>query len=76
MTTAPEPELPLHLRLRRAREAAGLSRYKLAKRAKLSLIHVSRMERGEVQPRLDTLRKLAAGLGISLGELLGPPPRP
>lgn len=48
-----------------------LSTSKLSKQSGLSQSFIWRIESGEKQPTLETLRKLAQGLGISLGELLG-----
>lgn len=49
--------------LRRLREAAGISMYELARRAGISPDMVSRMERGQRGPTLETARKLARALG-------------
>lgn len=57
--------------LKQIRENQLLSITKLAKRSGLSQSFVCRLESGEKQPTLETLRKLSEGLGISLGELLG-----
>ncbi len=48
-----------------------LSTSKLSKQSGLSQSFIWRIESGEKQPTLETLRKLSQGLGISLGELLG-----
>ena len=48
-----------------------LSASKLAKQSGLSQSFICRIESGEKQPSLETLRKLSQGLGMSLGELLG-----
>ncbi|KTE89576.1 XRE family transcriptional regulator [Desulfitobacterium hafniense] len=48
-----------------------LSTSRLSKLSGLSQSFIFRIESGEKQPTLETLRKLAQGLGISLGELLG-----
>lgn len=57
--------------LKQIRENRMLSASKLSKQSGLSQSFISRIEAGEKQPTLETLRKLARGLGISLGELLG-----
>jgi transcriptional regulator with XRE-family HTH domain len=42
----------------------------LAFKAGVSTSTISRIERGQHKPSLPTLRKIAAGLGISLAELI------
>lgn len=42
----------------------------LANAAGLSLMTVSRLERGEHDPKLSTLEKLANALGVTVGDLL------
>ncbi len=58
-------------RLKELREGRKLSTSKLSKQSGLSQSFVWRIESGEKQPTLETLRKLAQGLGMSIGELLG-----
>ncbi|MCG9968825.1 Ig-like domain-containing protein [Pelotomaculum terephthalicicum JT] len=58
-------------RLRQIRESQMLSTSKLSKQSGLSQSFIWRIESGEKQPTLETLRKLSQGLGMSLGELLG-----
>jgi transcriptional regulator with XRE-family HTH domain len=41
----------------------------LAREAKLSATHVWRIEQGDVNPGWDTVRQLAAALGIKVSEL-------
>lgn len=53
-------------RIRRLRADAGLSQAALAERAGLAVDAVSRIERGTRSPRLDSLVKLALGLGQPL----------
>jgi transcriptional regulator with XRE-family HTH domain len=57
--------------LKQIRESRMLSTSKLAKQSGLSQSFIWRIESGEKQPTLETLRKLSLGLGMSLGELLG-----
>lgn len=45
---------------------AGLSQAELARKAGISQQHVSKIERGSLQPNLGTLTRLAAGLGMGL----------
>lgn len=58
-------------RLKQLREGRKLSTSKLSKQSDLSQSFIWRIESGEKQPTLETLRKLSQGLGMSLGELLG-----
>lgn len=56
--------------VRECREARGLSQEALADIAGLSRGYLSDVERGEVAPSLETLQKLADGLGESLSFLV------
>jgi transcriptional regulator with XRE-family HTH domain len=58
-------------RLKQLREGRKLSTSRLSKQSGLSQSFIWRIESGEKQPTLETLKKLSQGLGISLGELLG-----
>lgn len=58
-------------RLKQLRENRKLSTSKLSKQSGLSQSFIWRIESGEKQPTLETLKKLSQGLGMSLGELLG-----
>ena len=62
----------LAARLKSVREAKGLTKYRLAKLARVSQTYIYRLEKGEIRnPRRDTLQALSRGLNISLAELLG-----
>ena len=64
-------EAPFGERLRRLREAAGLTQEELASRAGLTAKAVSALERGErKRPYPHTVRSLADALGLSEGERL------
>ncbi len=54
------------LLLRDLRERHGLSQARLARRAHTTQAVVSRIERGEASPTLDTLRRLLAAMGWEL----------
>jgi transcriptional regulator with XRE-family HTH domain len=61
--------------MKRLRTQAGLTQQELASRSGLSMAQVMAMEQGKRNnPRLDTLRKLAAGLGCTVGQLVGDEP--
>jgi transcriptional regulator with XRE-family HTH domain len=60
-------------RLKRLREAAGLSQQDLAVRAGLSVSVVSQIEQGrKTDPRMTTVLFLAEALGVDVQELAGP----
>ncbi len=57
--------------LRHAREARGLSRERLAQRCGLSAATIKKLESGSgFHPRLETMVRLADGLGVSLLDLV------
>lgn len=57
-------------RLRAARSRVGITQLQLSERTGLDQAAISRMERGQHLPRIDTLRKVAAGLGMTVSDLL------
>lgn len=59
---------PKHLK--RIREASGLSKNALSEIAGLSPSYLVRLEKGERNPTLETLIRLAHGLEISLTDLI------
>ena len=59
--------------LRAWRAARGLSQVALAERAGVGNVLVARLELGQTDPRLSSLRKLAAALGVTVGELVDSP---
>lgn len=52
-----------------AREAAGVSRYRLAQDMGINLSHLGRLERGEASPRVDTIRRAAQALGVPVEQV-------
>jgi len=58
------------LRLRRLREQQGLSVRGLASKARVDWSAINRIELGKVNPRLNTLEKLAKALGVGLRDLM------
>lgn len=61
-------------RVRSLREAKGLSQSELARRIGSTQPAVARLEAGGVAPRLETLERIAAALGMELVvEFAGPP---
>jgi transcriptional regulator with XRE-family HTH domain len=65
-----EPKQLLGAKLRRFREAAGLTQEQLGFRCNLDLSEISRIERGERDIRLSTVVRLATGLGLDPGEFV------
>ena len=65
---------PLRARLgravRRLRSAAGYSQEGFADAVRLHRTYVGAVERGEVNISLDNVERLAAGLGMTAGQLL------
>ncbi|CAA9558103.1 MAG: Transcriptional regulator SCO1200, Xre-family with cupin domain [uncultured Thermomicrobiales bacterium] len=58
-------------KLRRLRQARGMTLDDLAGTSGISIPHLSRLESGARQPSLPALLNVAAGLGVSVSELLG-----
>jgi transcriptional regulator with XRE-family HTH domain len=56
--------------VRAARKSAGFSQERLAEKAELSSIFISRIERGVESPSLDNLVKIARALGVRVGDLV------
>ncbi len=56
--------------VRRERRLRDLSQEALADRAGIGSKHLGEIERGNHDPRLTTIFKLADGLGLTVGELL------
>ena len=56
--------------LRRLRTAAGFSQIDLADRCEMHFTEISRLERGQRNPRLSTIVRLARGLSVAPAELL------
>ncbi len=63
-----KPGLP---NLRKIREAKGYSLRTLADKVGMSYVALFRLESGETDPRLSTLRKLAKALNVTVAELIG-----
>jgi transcriptional regulator with XRE-family HTH domain len=57
-------------RLTALRESRGWTMYRLGKASGLTPEAVSKLEQGQTDPKLTTLAKLAAGLGIDVCGLL------
>jgi transcriptional regulator with XRE-family HTH domain len=57
-------------RIRKAREALGLSQREVAKRAGISHVQWARVESDENSPTVDTLKKIASALECDVKDLL------
>ena len=58
-------------RIRSAREHLGLSQEELAARADVNAGYLSLIERGQREPSLSKLHKIATATNLTLGDLLG-----
>ena len=56
--------------VRAARKEAGFSQEKLAEKADLSTVFISRIERGVESPSVDNLVKIARALGVRVRDLV------
>ena len=57
-------------RITKAREKAGLTRYRLAKLSGIRSGHLHEIEAGLYEPKPSTLKKLAEHLGVDYRELM------
>ena len=65
-------EYPLSKNLKKLREKKELSQDRLAKLAHVANNTIIKIEQGEnINPTLDTLKKIAKALGVGLDELTG-----
>jgi transcriptional regulator with XRE-family HTH domain len=63
-------DFPLARNLKKLREKKGLSQDRLAKLADVANNTIIKIEQGEnINPTLDTLKKMAKALGVGLDEL-------
>lgn len=56
--------------VRAKRKKTGLSQEKLAEKAGLSTVFISRVERGKESPSVDSLVKIARALGVRVRDLV------
>jgi transcriptional regulator with XRE-family HTH domain len=61
---------PIGEQLRAWRAARGLSQVALAERADVVPVLVAKLELGQTDPRLSSLRKLAKACKVTVGELV------
>lgn len=60
-------------RIRRARQAAGLSLAEFGKRCGLAAATIQKIENRAMSPTIPVAMKIAHGLGLHVGDLLSPP---
>ncbi len=65
-----EVQKRLGQRVRELRKERRMSQGELAEKADVALMTISRLERGEHDPHVMTLSKVAMGLGVPLLELM------
>ncbi len=58
------------MKLKKLRTAKGLSRYALAKKARISGVYVAKLEAGRSDPTIGMLTRLAKALGVDVMELI------
>lgn len=57
------------MKITRIRKAQGITQAELAERCETTQQQIARIENGSVDPRLGTLRRIAAALGCELSDL-------
>ena len=62
--------LSIAIAIRRARKKAGMTQIELAAATDITQAQISRIERGEYEPRLDTLSRIATALNTKF--VIGP----
>jgi transcriptional regulator with XRE-family HTH domain len=70
MLAVPEHRRLLGEAVRAKRRKAGFSQEKLAEKADLSTVFISRIERGKESPSVDNLVKIARALGVRVRTLV------
>lgn len=70
MSRVPQPDRALAEAIASMRAERGLSREALAFRSRMTPRTVCQIEGAEIVPRWDTVRHLARGLGVALGDLV------
>ena len=70
MPTAQKHRRLLGEAIRAARKEAGFSQEKLAEKADLSTVFISRVERGKESPSVDNLVRIARALGVRVRDLI------
>lgn len=63
-------KMSIAVNLQKIRKDQGLNQEQLAERSEVSLTQISKIERGETDPRVSTIEKLAKALNCSIDQLL------
>ena len=61
-----QPELTIAQAMIDARKESGLTQKQLSERTGIAQADISKLERGNANPSLRTLRRLAAGMGMNV----------
>jgi DNA-binding XRE family transcriptional regulator len=70
----PKPHVELALNVNRLRNARGMTQEELAAAAGMKQPRIAEIERGDANPKLHTLTRLAIALGVEPWQLLVPAP--
>lgn len=57
-------------RIKAARKKAGMTQADLAKKLGISYVNISQLEKDQRSPKLETLQRIAAALGVPVQELI------
>ncbi len=71
-----ENDLQIGIRIRQRREELGLSLRELARRIDLTASFLSQVEHDRANPSINSLRRIAAALGVSILHFLSEAPKP
>jgi transcriptional regulator with XRE-family HTH domain len=71
MRRSARPQPALGEAVRQLREKRGTTQEAVARAADITTATLSLIERGQANPTWDTLKKIAAALGVSMKELAG-----
>lgn len=61
-----QPEYEIMKAMIRARQASGMTQKQLADKTGIAQADISKLERGNANPSLRTLQRLAAGMGMQI----------
>ena len=70
MLATPQHRRLLGEAIRAKRKEASITQEKLAEKANLSTVFISRIERGRESPSVDSLLKIAQALGVRVRDLV------
>lgn len=69
-STTPSVKLELGTRIRTLRKRNGLTQEEMAEKCDLHWTYIGGLERGERNPTLTTMQRVAAGLNVGLNQLI------